>query len=124
SGQFVASRIGNDSRLHETSGDCAKSSRVDERPVCNSAGYGLRAGSESTRIAYSAICQQSYRRAACKSCSTLDGWQEAAGYEAAAGSSQRGGGNCVSRFLFREVAGVSLQEVSRSGHDTRSRNAL
>ena len=79
----------------------AESRRPDERAVRHSARHGVRARSESARVAYGSLCQQGDRRAARESCGAVDGRQATRRHEAAAGEAQRRIGNRRSRISMR-----------------------
>ena len=51
-------------RLHRAAGQGAARDRPDERAVRHSERHGLRARSESARLAHGALCQQGHRRGA------------------------------------------------------------
>jgi len=53
-----------------------------------------------------------------------DDREETRVHAAAGGAAQRRGGSCSARILFGEIAGVSLQQVSRRRYHSRPRDAL
>ena len=69
----VALGAGAHSRLHEAAGESAAGRGPDERAVRDPARHGVRAGSESARIAHRAVRQQSDGRASGESCGAADG---------------------------------------------------
>ena len=84
--------------------------RLDEHAVRDSRRHGLCARSESARVAHRAVCQQGDGRAAGKIAARLMVGRKLQGVRSAC----RAEGDAV----LREVAGVSVLEISRRRHDS------
>ncbi len=83
---------------------------------------GLRARSESARLAHRALRFKSDRRAHGQDCRSTDDRPQAA--RVPSGIHRTRHGPRYRPLLLREVAGLSLVEISRRRHGSRPRNAL
>jgi len=98
-----------------------ESRRPDECAVCDSTGHGLpfleviRA-----RRAHVPYVSKATGGAAGKSSGAIDGGQETGVMKSAGCAAQRRCGNRRTRILFGEVARLSVQQIPRRGHDSRS----
>src|SRR5439155_22300993 len=108
-GEFVTRDSRKHPRIYETSRAGFESGRAHERAVRDSARYGIRFGSESTRFAHGSIREQGDWSTARKSRSAFDDREKISRHESSNRAAQRRCGNRSARLLFREVAGVSLQ---------------
>ena len=75
---------------------------------------GLRAGSESAGFAHRAVCFEGHGRAAGEDCGAADDRAQAA--RISAGEYRPAHRSRHGKLLLREVAGVSVEQVSRRGH--------
>src|SRR5262245_6631412 len=112
----VAKSFGRDFIRDQSDGARAERARSDERAIRSERRRGLRAGSESTRLAYGAICQQS-------------DW-----YPVGKTGRQSDDGKVIARTRFheraraetfiRERSGVPVSALRRFGYFARAGNEI
>ena len=123
-GDAEAVDSGEDSRIHDEAGAGVERGRADERTVCDPARHGVRTGSESAGVTNDSLCEQGDRRAAGESSGAVDDRAEIARFEFAVHENQWSDGTDGAEFLCGEIAGVSVQQVSRRGYDSGAGDAV